>query len=318
MSEEFDPYYTWLAIPPKDQPPDHYRMLGIETFESNLQVIDAAANRQLAYLQDMASGPHRKDAQRILNEVAAARRCLLDANRKEKYDAKLHALKEEARLSAMPRAAAPAPRRATRTTSDVAAGDARESDAEAIKAKYLGRRRTSSGAIWVVGAATAAAALWVMLTMLGGEKEFWDEIPVGFPPSSEAEGQTWRFTTKKPAESWVHGAYDDTGWIQSSGAFGKSGEPHVNSEWTASRIWLRRKFHLDEVKYEKLKLRHFINGGCKIYLNGRNIANLSATTEYVDTDLKMPKAYFNEGVNTLAVFVTKGPGTPYLDVGIVE
>ncbi len=24
---DFDPYYQWLAIPPKDQPPNHYRLL---------------------------------------------------------------------------------------------------------------------------------------------------------------------------------------------------------------------------------------------------------------------------------------------------
>ena len=91
MAEEFDPYYIWLGIPPKDQPPNHYRLLGLEVFEHNIEVIDAAANRQTSYLQDMASGPHRKQSQVLLNEIAAARRCLLDANRRAKYDAKLKA-----------------------------------------------------------------------------------------------------------------------------------------------------------------------------------------------------------------------------------
>jgi hypothetical protein len=27
---EFDPYRKWLGIPPKDQPPHYYRLLGIE------------------------------------------------------------------------------------------------------------------------------------------------------------------------------------------------------------------------------------------------------------------------------------------------
>ncbi|MDA1017679.1 MAG: malectin domain-containing carbohydrate-binding protein [Planctomycetota bacterium] len=89
MAEEFDPYYIWLGIPPKDQPPNHYRLLGIEQFEHHADVIDAAANRQTSYLQDMASGPHRKSSQSLLNEIAGARRCLLDAKRRAKYDAKL-------------------------------------------------------------------------------------------------------------------------------------------------------------------------------------------------------------------------------------
>ena len=35
MSEAFDPYYRWLGIPPGEQPPDHYRLLGIERFEAD-------------------------------------------------------------------------------------------------------------------------------------------------------------------------------------------------------------------------------------------------------------------------------------------
>ena len=48
MAVEFDPYYKWLGILPKDQPPHHYRLLGIEVFEDDLQVIEAAADRQLS------------------------------------------------------------------------------------------------------------------------------------------------------------------------------------------------------------------------------------------------------------------------------
>ena len=29
----FDPYYRWLGIPPEEQPPDHYRLLGVKVFE---------------------------------------------------------------------------------------------------------------------------------------------------------------------------------------------------------------------------------------------------------------------------------------------
>ena len=41
MAEKFDPYYKWLGIPPQDQPPHHYRLLGIELFEPDRDVIDA-------------------------------------------------------------------------------------------------------------------------------------------------------------------------------------------------------------------------------------------------------------------------------------
>ncbi|MFT5091703.1 MAG: hypothetical protein ACI93T_000517 [Porticoccaceae bacterium] len=91
MSDSFDPYYIWLGIPPKDQPPNHYRLLGLQELEENTDVIDAAANRQTTYLHEMAAGPNRKESQQLLNEVAAARRCLLSPEKKNEYDEKLRA-----------------------------------------------------------------------------------------------------------------------------------------------------------------------------------------------------------------------------------
>lgn len=87
----FDPYHKWLGIPPKDQPPNHYRLLGIDLFESDADVIDASANKQMAYIQGCATGPHIASSQRLLNEIAAARLCLLSSAKKADYDAKLKA-----------------------------------------------------------------------------------------------------------------------------------------------------------------------------------------------------------------------------------
>jgi hypothetical protein len=87
----FDPYHKWLGIPPKDQPPNHYRLLGVDLFESDPDVIDAAANRQMAYLQGCATGPLVALSQRLLNEIAAARLCLLTAAKKAAYDDRLKA-----------------------------------------------------------------------------------------------------------------------------------------------------------------------------------------------------------------------------------
>ncbi|TVS16279.1 MAG: hypothetical protein EA424_14505 [Planctomycetaceae bacterium] len=89
MSEVFDPYHRWLGIPPEDQPPDHYRLLGIARFETDREVIDSVAMRHMLFLQEIADGPHVPQAQQLLNELAAARRCLLDADRKAAYDAGL-------------------------------------------------------------------------------------------------------------------------------------------------------------------------------------------------------------------------------------
>jgi hypothetical protein len=89
MSETFDPYHRWLGIPAEEQPPHHYRLLGIAPFESDREVIDSVAMRHIGFLQEITDAAHVKHAQRLLNELAAARRCLLDPNRKAAYDAGL-------------------------------------------------------------------------------------------------------------------------------------------------------------------------------------------------------------------------------------
>lgn len=99
----FDPYHKWLGIAPKDQPPNHYRLLAIELFEADAEVIDAAANRQMAYLQQRATGEHVALSQKLLNEVAAARLCLLNPKKKAEYDAELRAkLAERGRATETP------------------------------------------------------------------------------------------------------------------------------------------------------------------------------------------------------------------------
>ena len=86
----FDPYHKWLGIPAAEQPPSHYRLLGLAAFEADGDVIDAAANRQMAFLQTCANGPHAAASQRLLTEVAAARLVLL-GGKKDAYDATLRA-----------------------------------------------------------------------------------------------------------------------------------------------------------------------------------------------------------------------------------
>ncbi|MCH8046291.1 MAG: hypothetical protein IID44_21495, partial [Planctomycetes bacterium] len=46
MTDGFDPYHSWLGIPPRHQPPNHYRLLGVQAFESDVEVIANAADRQ--------------------------------------------------------------------------------------------------------------------------------------------------------------------------------------------------------------------------------------------------------------------------------
>ncbi len=91
MSEAFDPYHRWLGIPPKDQPPHHYRLLGIDLFEVDPEVIRDATERQMAHVRKYQLGQHSAISQKILNELAAAKSCLIDRDKKVVYDAALKA-----------------------------------------------------------------------------------------------------------------------------------------------------------------------------------------------------------------------------------
>jgi pSer/pThr/pTyr-binding forkhead associated (FHA) protein len=92
MAENFDPYHIWLGIPPDEQPPNHYRLLGIAAFESDPDVISIAAQRQMAHVKNFAIGRNAELSQNLLNELARAKICLLSPARKVKYDAALRAL----------------------------------------------------------------------------------------------------------------------------------------------------------------------------------------------------------------------------------
>ena len=48
MSGDFDPYREWLDIPPADQPPNYYRLLGLSLYESDCAAIARAAEERCA------------------------------------------------------------------------------------------------------------------------------------------------------------------------------------------------------------------------------------------------------------------------------
>ena len=107
--EPFDPYYQWLGIPADEQPPSHYRLLSIQPFEANREVIHNAADRQMAHLRTFQSGPRAAESQRLLNEVSAARVCLLSREKKAHYDAQLRATLSTPSTDASCRPAVPHP-----------------------------------------------------------------------------------------------------------------------------------------------------------------------------------------------------------------
>ncbi len=91
MAEDFNPYHRWLGISPKDLPPNHYRLLGLDLFEDDPEAIRDAAEQRMGHVRRYQLGQHMAMSQKILNELALAKASLLDREKKAAYDATLRA-----------------------------------------------------------------------------------------------------------------------------------------------------------------------------------------------------------------------------------
>ncbi len=105
MDEAFDPYYVWLGIPPHEQPPNYYRLLGVALFEPRSDVIQVAAQKQIAHVKTFALGDFAEPARRLLTELTQAKLCLLNPSKRATYDVRLQS-QLDAAATAGPRAAA--------------------------------------------------------------------------------------------------------------------------------------------------------------------------------------------------------------------
>ena len=164
MEQAFDAYHKWLGIPPDLQPPDHYRLLGLQTFESDPDVIQAVADQRMMQLRAYQTGKNSEWSQRLLNEVAAARVCLLNGAKKAAYDQALR----ESLASSVPEAQMPAVAEPSNSAlsfvSDVLGSGPRVS-----VSPYVRRRKRVSLGPFIISLAAVAVLLiaglvyWVVL-----------------------------------------------------------------------------------------------------------------------------------------------------------
>jgi serine/threonine protein kinase len=199
-SDGFDPYHVWLSIPPDEQPPHHYRLLGLKPFESDLQVIESAADRQMTHVRTFQSGKHSKSSQKLLNEISTAKLCLLKDPKKQAYDEKLEAKLAEAeqrkQAPAQPSAPPPAKPAAKPAPKQVAV----QPDAPSVSAfKFEKREPATSTAAqaskkspnWLlIGGGSAAALLLVIIVAMFAMQG--DDPPIAYndldTTSSENDG----------------------------------------------------------------------------------------------------------------------------------
>ncbi|MBC8872542.1 MAG: AAA family ATPase [Planctomycetes bacterium] len=89
MNGGFNPYHEWLGLSAEIRRPNYYELLGLRSLENDQEIIKQAADQRAGWLEELLPGEHGLMARRILDEIAAARSCLLNAQAKADYDQQL-------------------------------------------------------------------------------------------------------------------------------------------------------------------------------------------------------------------------------------
>lgn len=142
-------------------------------------------------------------------------------------------------------------------------------------------------------------------------------------PNSRKGAQSWKYTLATPGASWYQPSFDDSVWQQAKGPFASEGTPsiRVQTPWTSSDIWLRRKFALGPLSAADLKslvFNLYHDEDCEIYINGVLAASIKGYATYTIAPINDAgkKALIPNGMNTLAVHCHQTEGGQGIDVGI--
>jgi hypothetical protein len=154
-------------------------------------------------------------------------------------------------------------------------------------------------------------------------KRLYDPPPIvtTLVPTSEAEPQTWRYTTDEPSSEWTRVEFDDSSWSEGRGGFGTARTPGaiVGTTWDSPSIWLRRTFTADDVpQHGQIALRIHHDEDAEVSLNGQLIAKRPGhVSAYTFIPLRDDAARtLRVGQNTLAVHCRQTRGGQFIDVGI--
>jgi hypothetical protein len=91
VAKAFDPYRDWLGLDGPSGAINHYRLLGLKLFEADPQKIAAAADATIGRIKKVQTASHQPEQQQLLSRLVAARRQLLDAESRARYNATLGA-----------------------------------------------------------------------------------------------------------------------------------------------------------------------------------------------------------------------------------
>ena len=141
-------------------------------------------------------------------------------------------------------------------------------------------------------------------------------------PTSEEQGQEWRYRFEKPSDDWFKIDFDDSRWMTGPGGFGTEGTPGavVRTEWKTNDIWLRSAVTVALQNFTSLQFRLHHDEDAEVYINGVLAGQFGGySTEYDEYPLtKEGGAALKLGKNVIAVHCRQTDGGQYIDIGLVD
>lgn len=97
MSNPFSPYQTWLGLRESLSRPNHFELLGLDESEDDTKTISAAADRAASRVRRCRPGEHTAVWAAVLDQIAEAKLCLIDPEKRAQYRTTLREPTEEVR-----------------------------------------------------------------------------------------------------------------------------------------------------------------------------------------------------------------------------
>ena len=141
-------------------------------------------------------------------------------------------------------------------------------------------------------------------------------------PTSELNGQEWRYTFEKPDTGWASPDFDYAEWKKGPGGFGSEGTPDavIGTAWTTPEIWMRRDVSIPRGELTGLNVRIHHDEDAEFYINGMLAGKYPGyTIEYEDVPLTRDvQQMLKPGRNTFAIHCRQTKGGQYIDIGLEE
>jgi hypothetical protein len=142
-------------------------------------------------------------------------------------------------------------------------------------------------------------------------------------PTARVKGQTWSYTTTKPADGWEKPGFDDSAWKQGQSGFGTQGTPGsvIGTVWNTDDIWLRREITVPDGDHPGMTWLVHHDEDVEIYVNGvLGGSEAGYITQYQPLDIGAEaRRLLKPGAKVmLAVHCHQTVGGQYIDVGLAD